>query len=121
LKLTILLAALGGCDPAILDDREAIEAILRRMVEAARFTLFSLEVVRFSPRGVTGAAIVGESHIAIHTWPEEGRLFADIASCTTEAAAERAIEALKSALRHETITISAIDYAAEHGFVGKRG
>src|SRR4029077_7115462 len=107
-------------DPAILDDPKAIEGVLRRMVESGRFTLFELKVVRFSPQGVTGAAIVGESHIAIHTWPEEGRLFADIASCTTRAAALNAIEALKASLRHDTFTMSEVAYGSESGFVGER-
>jgi S-adenosylmethionine decarboxylase len=120
MRLAILLAVFDGCDPAILDDRAAIEGLLRKMVEAGRFTLFSLEVVRFSPQGVTGAAVVGESHIALHSWPEEKRLFVDIASCTTQAAAIAAIEWLKSALMHDAVTVSQIDYAPESGFLGDR-
>jgi hypothetical protein len=34
MKLSIALAAMGGSDPAILDDAQAIERALRRAVEA---------------------------------------------------------------------------------------
>ncbi len=110
------LAALCGCDRAVLDDAAAIEALLRQMVEAGRFTLFSLHVTRFEPQGVTGVAVVGESHVAIHTWPEEGRLFVDIASCTTKDAAERAIDALCARLAHTKIEREVVEYSARRGF-----
>jgi S-adenosylmethionine decarboxylase len=116
MKLHVLLATFSGCDPQTLDDPMRIEALLKRMVEAGRFTLFSIETHRFQPQGVTAAAIVGESHLAIHTWPEEGRLFVDIASCTTGDAATRAIEALADSLPHKELVSKRVDYAPEHGF-----
>ena len=48
--------------------------------------------------GVTGAAIVGESHVTIHTWPEEGKAFVDVASCGDPAGVERALAAIERAL-----------------------
>lgn len=110
------LAVLSGCDRDALDDRDRVEVWLRAMVEAGGFTLFSLEVTRFVPQGVTGMAVVGESHLAVHTWPEEGRLFLDIASCTTKLAADRAIAALRELCAHDDLVVESIDYDPRSGF-----
>jgi S-adenosylmethionine decarboxylase len=119
-KLAILLAAFDGCDPGILDDAAHMEVLVRRMVDAGRFTLFSVEMTHFSPQGVTGVAVVGESHVALHSWPEERRLFVDIASCTTRSAALAAIEWLKGAIAYDSVTVSEVEYTPELGFRGAR-
>jgi len=53
-----------------LDDIELIEATLRRCVEAAQATLLHIHVHHFHPNGVSGVAVLAESHISIHTWPD---------------------------------------------------
>ncbi len=98
MRLFVGLAIFDAIDAAVLDDTAALEAALRRGVEAGRFTLFDLRVVRFSPHGVTAAAIVGESHLTLHSWPEEGRLFVDVASCSSETSVRDAIAAIGAAL-----------------------
>lgn len=95
--MTVGLAILSGIGADALDSTESVDAALRRGVTAGGFTLHDLRIVKFSPQGVTGAAIVGESHLTIHTWPEEGRLFIDVASCSSDASVDRAIEAIASA------------------------
>ncbi len=92
------LATIEGIDHATLDDPARIRAVLEQAVRAGGFSLFELRVVRFEPQGVTAAAIVGESHLTIHTWPEEGRAFVDVASCSTESSVEDAIDAIVAAL-----------------------
>lgn len=37
----------------------------------------------FSPFGVSGAVIIAESHLAIHTWPEYGYAAVDLFTCGT--------------------------------------
>jgi len=36
---------------------------------------------QFEPHGVTGAVILAESHLAIHTWPESGFVTIDVYVC----------------------------------------
>jgi S-adenosylmethionine decarboxylase len=92
-------AAPNGAPPfARLNDEGAVDAALRAGVVAGRFTELHRATVRFSPHGVTGASIVGESHLAIHTWPEEGRAFVDVASCSSQESVTRALEAIAAAL-----------------------
>jgi S-adenosylmethionine decarboxylase len=92
------LAVVAGVERAVLDDPDAIRASLEAGVRAGGFTLFELRVVRFEPQGITAAAIVGESHLTIHTWPEEGRAFVDVASCSTEQSVHAAIDAIVASL-----------------------
>ena len=66
-----------------LDDPERVEAALRRAVDAAGATLLGLHLHRFSPQGVTGVAILAESHITVHTWPERGFAAFDAFMCGT--------------------------------------
>jgi S-adenosylmethionine decarboxylase len=64
-----------------LDDVAHIEATLRRCVEASRATLLHLHVHRFQPNGVSGVAVLAESHISIHTWPYSGYAAVDVFMC----------------------------------------
>ena len=98
MKLFVSLAIFEGCPAGWLNDPEALRAALARAVEAGRFTPLAEVVVPFSPQGVTACAVVGESHLALHSWPEEGRLFVDIASCSTAESVERALAALAAAM-----------------------
>ena len=68
-------------DGAGLDDPDRVEAALRRAVKAAGATLLGLHLHRFSPQGVTGVAILAESHITVHTWPERGFAAFDAFMC----------------------------------------
>lgn len=36
---------------------------------------------QFEPQGVTGTVLLAESHLAIHTWPEEGFVTVDVYVC----------------------------------------
>jgi S-adenosylmethionine decarboxylase len=65
----------------ILDDAEAVRAALLEAVDKAGATLIELCVHRFSPIGVTATATLAESHIALHTWPEDGYFAADLFFC----------------------------------------
>jgi len=64
-----------------LDDIEHIEATLRRCVTAARATLLHIHLHHFQPNGVSGVAVLAESHISIHTWPDAGFAALDVFMC----------------------------------------
>jgi S-adenosylmethionine decarboxylase len=64
-----------------LNDIEHIEATLRRCVSAARATLLHIHLHHFQPSGVSGVAVLAESHISIHTWPEAGYAALDVFMC----------------------------------------
>jgi S-adenosylmethionine decarboxylase len=64
-----------------LDDIDHIEVTLRRCVSAAQATLLHIHLHHFQPSGVSGVAVLAESHISIHTWPEAGYAALDVFMC----------------------------------------
>ncbi len=69
----------GACG---LDDKVLIETALRDAVEACGATLLHIHLHRFTGNGgISGVAVLAESHISIHTWPERGFAALDIFMC----------------------------------------
>ena len=69
-------------DATQLDDIDHIKSALRRSVDAAGATLLHVHLHHFEPNGgVSGVAVLAESHISIHTWPERGYAAIDIFMC----------------------------------------
>lgn len=65
-----------------LDDRAHIERTLKHAAEVAGATVLRLESHCFeSSDGVSAIAILAESHISIHTWPEQAYAAIDIFMC----------------------------------------
>ncbi|HWU72431.1 MAG TPA: adenosylmethionine decarboxylase [Sphingomonas sp.] len=94
---THLLADLFDCDH--LDDEARIEAALRAAVTAADATLLELKVHGFGTgQGVTGIALLAESHISIHSWPERGYAAVDMFLCGRRHDLDAALEALARVL-----------------------
>lgn len=65
-----------------LKDAEAIEAAFRKAVVSSGATLLDIRLHTFGEgAGVTGVAVLAESHMSIHTWPEIDYLALDIFMC----------------------------------------
>jgi S-adenosylmethionine decarboxylase len=101
-----LLIDLWGAER--LDDLAHVEATLRDCVAAARATLLHIHLHHFSPNhGVSGVAVLAESHISIHTWPETGYAALDIFMCGC-AEPHEAIEVLRRAFRPERLAVEEV-------------
>ncbi len=88
-----------------LDDLEAVDHALRRAAEVAGATLLNIDLHRFSPTGgISGVAVLAESHISIHTWPERSYAAVDIFMCG-DAVPHRAVPVLKEAFAPESLTL----------------
>ena len=85
-----------GCQGDI-GSAESVLQVLRDAVERANATLLKLFIHQFSPQGVTAIAIISESHIIIHTWPEKGYIALDVFTCGDKAIPERAVEIVREA------------------------
>lgn len=80
-----------------LDDLELMERTFVDAVRAARATLLHLHMHHFTPNGgVSGVAVLAESHISVHTWPERDYAAFDVFMCG-DARPQRAIEVLERA------------------------
>jgi S-adenosylmethionine decarboxylase len=87
-----------------LDDIEHIEATLRQCVSAARATLLHIHLHHFQPSGVSGVAVLAESHISIHTWPEAGYAALDVFMCGS-ANPDACIPVLREAFSAERVGV----------------
>ena len=89
-----------------LDDLQTVDAALREASQAAGATLLNIDLHSFEPSGgITGVAILAESHISIHTWPEREYAAIDVFMCG-DAEPHKAIEVLRRAFRPDHLTIS---------------
>ncbi|NKJ00623.1 adenosylmethionine decarboxylase [Novosphingobium sp. SG707] len=92
-----LIADLADCHG--LCDVALIEAALREAAAAAHVHVLSVHLHPFGPeQGVTGVALLAESHISIHSWPEEGLAAIDIFVCGPQADAEAALAVIAARL-----------------------
>jgi S-adenosylmethionine decarboxylase len=82
-----------------LDDVVRIRRALRRAVSQSGVRLIRLQLHHFGPRrGVTGVALLAESHISIHTWPECQYAALDIFMCGRASDPQKALDALREVL-----------------------
>ena len=85
---------LYGCDPAKLDDEAFLRSLITMAVQRAGATLLDLITHHFEPQGVTGLALLAESHLSIHTWPESGYAAVDVFTCGDHTMPEQACQIL---------------------------
>jgi len=76
-----LLLELYRCDFEKLNDESFLRCILNRAAKLANATVLNLISNKFEPQGVTAIALLAESHISIHTWPESNYSAVDIFTC----------------------------------------
>jgi len=89
-----------------LDDLDAIETALREAIEVSGATLLHIHLHHFTPNGgVSGVAVLAESHISIHTWPERDYAALDIFMCG-ETTPEKAIAVFEKAFEAESINVT---------------
>ena len=93
-------------EAARLDDIDHIEDALRRCVAAAGATLLHIHLHHFEPNGgVSGVAVLAESHISIHSWPEAHYAAVDIFMCGT-ANPDACIPVLREAFAARRVAVS---------------
>ena len=76
-----LLLELYRCDREKLNDECFLRCVLNRAAKLANATILNLISNKFEPQGITAIALLAESHISIHTWPESNYSAVDIFTC----------------------------------------
>jgi len=101
---THLIADLWGASS--LDEIDTVDTALREAADAAGATLLNIDLHKFTPNGgITGVAVLAESHISIHTWPERAYAAVDVFMCGG-AEPYRAVQILRRAFEPDTLTLS---------------
>ena len=77
------LLDLSGCSAPseIIENAETLEQILPKLAIKAGMNVVGYSFHQFLPVGVTGAVILSESHLTVHTWPESKFVAVDIYVC----------------------------------------
>jgi S-adenosylmethionine decarboxylase len=89
-------------------DAAVIESALRSAVDTAGATLVHLHLHEFTAGGgVSGVAVLSESHISIHTWPERSYAAVDVFMCGS-ANPYRVVPIFRRAFKARRVTISAL-------------
>ena len=75
----------------------------------ANATVLNLISNKFEPQGVTAIALLAESHISIHTWPESHYSAVDIFTCGQNMMPELASQYLIESLMAKEHALRAIE------------
>lgn len=113
------------CDPRRLTDAEALRALCLDVCTVPGLTpvgqVFHQFGSRKAPAGATGAVVLAESHLAVHTWPEMAAVTLDLYVCNfsqdNSAAARAAFARLQAAFAPQRV----VERALERGGVGGGG
>ena len=76
-----LLLELYRCDYEKLNDESFLRCTINNAAKLANAKVLNLVSNKFEPQGVTAIALLAESHLSIHTWPEEHYSAVDIFTC----------------------------------------
>ena len=90
---------LYDCEPSRLNDEAFIRTTITSAAKGAGATLLNLITQQLEPQGVAGRALLAESHISIHTWPESGYAAIDVFTCGDHTMPELACAILRSELQ----------------------
>lgn len=100
-----IIAELWGCNPEYLDDVSIVQEFMTNAAKEANATVLNCIFHTFQPHGVSGAVIIAESHLAIHTWSEISLASIDIYTCGTKADPWAAFKYLVKAFQSKKHTV----------------
>lgn len=103
----------NGCDAGKLCDGEALREIFARIIDELDLKVVGeIHLHQFpSPYGITGFAMLSESHIACHTYPEYGVATFNL-YCCRERPRWNWEEVLRETLKAKNVTVRMIERAA---------
>ncbi|MFM1847832.1 MAG: hypothetical protein RL417_1306 [Pseudomonadota bacterium] len=117
-RVSHILVDCWGVSSEISNSAPRLEALLREAAAAAGATVLESKTHTFSPHGVTTFVLLAESHVALHSWPEDGYVSFDVLMCGGEV--ERALEVLLQGLAPERHTTQVVMRGGEQAPGGPR-
>jgi S-adenosylmethionine decarboxylase len=106
-----LIIDFWGAEP--LNDIPTMKKAMIEAVEVSGATLLHIHLHHFSSTGgISGVAVLAESHISVHTWPEKKYAAFDIFMCGN-AEPKKALLALEKALSPQKTKLTKIERGLE--------
>ena len=90
-----IIADFSGCKLELLKEGKSGKAVLAQAVKFSALNCVLIRYHQFDPCGYTAAALLTESHITLHTWPEHNSVQIDIFTCGSHEKAKLAYQKLK--------------------------
>lgn len=97
------LLELYGCPESLLGSVDYVTAMMDRVAKAGKCNVLDNHYHQFQPYGVSGATIIEESHLTIHTWPEHGYAAVDLFFCSDAVCIEAMVDELRSGFEPQDI------------------
>jgi S-adenosylmethionine decarboxylase len=104
-----IIAEFYACYRDSLNDVDFIRSAMVGAAKQAGATIVTETFHHFSPHGVSGAVIIAESHLSIHTWPEYGYAAVDLFTCGDTVSAEAAFNYLRDVLESTQVSTMEIN------------
>ena len=109
-----VIAEFMGCHNKLanLNNIEELEDVLRQAAQAAGATVLAIKSFAFPPMpwvGMTSVAVLQESHISVHTWPQHGYVAIDVFTCGEHVDIEKALAILQQFFKPEHISLVKLD------------
>jgi len=107
-----------SCTASLLTDLEKLSTLCREATVASGLTIVDEKYHVFpdfngQPGGITGAVLLAESHLAVHTWPERRGVTLDVYVCNftddNGAKAQQLFDALMLAFRPKSQVVNRIN------------
>ena len=89
-------------------DPSVYEKVIKDIARAAKVTILNISKYKFEPQGFTVLALLAESHISFHTFPEKGIISFDFFTCG-KVSPSIAIEILKKEFKYKRLSIKEFD------------
>ena len=99
-----IIAEFYACNRDSLNDVDFIRSAMVGAAKQAGATIVTETFHHFSPHGVSGAVIIAESHLSIHTWPEYGYAAVDLFTCGDTVSSEAAFNYLRDILESTQVS-----------------
>jgi S-adenosylmethionine decarboxylase len=99
------LVDLHGCDAELIAAVQPTEEALLLAATRCGSTIIEHHFHQFSPQGVSGIILIAESHISVHTWPENGFVAVDIFTSGNRMKPEIAIDILQETFQAERVDV----------------
>jgi len=91
-----------------IDSVAELERLVRAAVEAAGATLLDIAFHQFPDHGgITGYALLAESHLSVHTWPERDHVAIDVFMCGQQRP-ETSLEVFRQAFRPSAESVHSV-------------
>ncbi len=94
-----ILVDLYGIKLPVLNDIDEFITLLDPLIRRSGATQHGTLIKKFTPQGITILILLAESHLSVHTYPENNSLFLDIFTCGNNCTPEFIVDSLIEILK----------------------